>query len=105
MPTSQDDIIDRLISLLRERVPGVAEQPGLLDDVAAEVRAELGGQRVYVRRDLSAQRRRQARKVLAVFNGSNPYTTARELGVGVATVYRCIKQAGSMDEPADAQTP
>jgi len=85
------DLVDRIISLLCDLQPAWRENPKVLRQAEAAVRAELGGHRHYVRMDPHAA---LAREVLMRFNGTNVSEVARQLGVGRATVYRVIRQAG-----------
>lgn len=86
------DLVDRIISMLCELQPEWRENPTALLQAEKAVRAELGGLRRYVRTNPQAT---LAREVLMRFNGTNVSQVARELGIGRATVYRVIRQAGS----------
>jgi Mor family transcriptional regulator len=85
------DLVDRIIMMLCEMRPEWRRDPKALQEAEAAVRAELGGQRHYVR---APQQPDVAREILLRFNGRNVSEVARRLGIGRATVYRVIRQAG-----------
>lgn len=58
------------------------------------VRAEFRGEECYIAGRPATARQQTVAQVLALFNGRNASEVARRLGIGRATVYRIIKQAG-----------
>lgn len=85
------DMVDRIFKYLEENAPELAPLLGQLQD---EVRAEFQGIEIYIPRRSMARRKQLTVEVLALFNGRNASEVARKLGLGRATVYRIIKQAG-----------
>jgi transcriptional regulator of acetoin/glycerol metabolism len=90
MVRSDPDLVDRIFDYAVKLMPEIAAKS---EAIKQALRDEFAGERVYIRKrgDVDPI----ARNVLRVFNGRNATETARELGVGRATVYRKIKQAGS----------
>lgn len=83
------DLVDRIFEYLLKEFPQIAVLQ--LETTKRAVREEFAGQEAYVQ---ARPRERVAAQVLALFNGRNASEVARRLGIGRATVYRCIKQAG-----------
>lgn len=113
-PIVDPDIVDRIFDLLRDHpeMPDLA--PTVLSEVKATIRSEFRGERIYIAGNPDAAREQQERAaaVLGLFNGRNASELARTLGIGRATVYRYLKQAGRRPagavcfkvEPADRLT-
>lgn len=90
-PVVDPDIVDRLFEFLRDH-PHLPDFP---PDVLAEIKADLRSEfRDEVRRTSPQERQQRVHQVLALFNGRNATEVARSLGIGRATVYRYLKQAG-----------
>lgn len=88
-PDLVDRIFDYVVALLPELGPRHVE-------VKLAVRAEFAGDRAYVlRRDRNGSHP-LARQVLSLFNGRNATEVARELHISRATVYRVLKQPGTL---------
>jgi Mor family transcriptional regulator len=85
------DLVEAVVTFLIEMCPEVA---GRQEQLKAEIRAEFSGMQTYIPRRSTEQRRRTTEQVLAIYNGRNATEIARRLGLGRATVYRIIKQAG-----------
>jgi Mor family transcriptional regulator len=85
------DLVDAIFQYLGEEFPQLAPRLVLLEE---EVRQEFRGIEIYIPRRSSARRRQLTEEVLSLFNGRNASEIARKLGLGRATVYRIIKQAG-----------
>lgn len=86
------DLVDAIFKYLSDAFPELASQLVVLED---EVREEFQGIEIYIPRRSTARRKELAANVLKLFNGRNATEVARKLGVGRATVYRIIKQAGT----------
>lgn len=65
-----------------------------VDHIKTAVRAEFRGEMFYVASRPETERQRIVAQTLALFNGRNATEVARRLGIGRATVYRYLKQAG-----------
>lgn len=89
-PRTEPDLVDRVLEYLAKELQVPAER---LRRAENALRAELGGDRHYIRRTSKADRDLAVR-ILALFNGRNATEVARQLGIGKTTVYRLIKQAG-----------
>lgn len=88
----QADVLDRFVAQLYETVPDLDPRDRKrIKGFVAKLRQEFGGDRVYVRKDVTVVRRERA---LELFNGRNASEVARELGVSRATVYRLLKTPG-----------
>lgn len=85
------DLVEAVVTFIIEMCPEVS---GRKEQLQAEIRAEFSGIQTYIPRRSLEQRRRTAEQVLAIYNGRNATEVARKLGLGRATVYRIIKQAG-----------
>jgi len=85
------DIVDHMLAYLQRHNLITAEKD--LREAEKAIRQQWGGTQPYVRA-VPADRQAKAAKVLALFNGRNASTIARELGIGRSTVYRIIKQPG-----------
>jgi len=101
---TEPDLVDRIFDYILSdptlaaamaRVsPGSQGHAGLAK-LKTAVRQEFSGERVRISRrpnDVHLQ-------VLALFNGRNATEVARRLGVSRATVYRVIKQPGTVRNP------
>jgi transcriptional regulator of acetoin/glycerol metabolism len=87
---SEPDLVDRIFDYALKLRPDIAAKADELEAAKDAVRHEFAGERAYIRR----RPRNLADRVLAIFNGRNATETARELGIGRATVYRKLKQPG-----------
>ena len=85
------DLVDRIFEYLIDQMPQLAGDAASLRRAKAAVRAEFAGEETYIQKRSSKE---LAGEVLHLFNGRNATEVARKLGVGRATVYRYIKQAG-----------
>jgi Mor family transcriptional regulator len=85
------DLVDAIFQYLGDEFPQLAPRLVLLKE---EVRHEFSGIEIYIPRRSTARRRQLSEEVLSLFNGRNATEVARKLGLGRATVYRIIKQAG-----------
>jgi DNA invertase Pin-like site-specific DNA recombinase len=85
------DLVEMVVGFIIEMCP---ELHARQEQLKAEIRTEFSGLITYIPRRSIEQRRRTAEQVLTMFNGRNATEVARKLGVGRATVYRIIKQAG-----------
>lgn len=86
------DLVDAIFQYLGEEFPQLSARLGVLKE---EVRHEFSGIEIYIPRRSAARREQLTREVLTLFNGRNASEVARKLGLGRATVYRIIKQAGT----------
>jgi DNA-binding NtrC family response regulator len=86
------DLVDRIFDYAVKLMPEIAAHRVAIVNA---LRDEFAGSKAYVRKrgDVDPV----AVKVLSIFNGRNATETARELGIGRATVYRKIKQPGRKD--------
>jgi transcriptional regulator of acetoin/glycerol metabolism len=88
------DLVDRMFEYILELLPELA---GRADQVKAAVRDEFQGEEVYIakrtKRDTERDREEARKRVLALYNGRNATTVARQLGIGRTTVFRLLKQA------------
>lgn len=89
------DLVDRIFEFIGAQFP---EMGPLLPDLKEATRAEFSGQEFYIPKRGRTDRQQQVASVLALFNGRNATAMARELGIGRATVYRVLKQAGYQAE-------
>lgn len=85
------DLVDAIFAYLDEEFPQLASR---LTALKEEVRQEFSGIEIYIPRRSAARRKELTTTVLTLFNGRNATEIARKLGLGRATVYRIIKQAG-----------
>lgn len=83
------DLVTAIFDVLIENNPELAEKR---EEGEAAVRHRLGGLRgtVLAKPDSDTM----ATRVLSLFNGRNAREVARKLGIGRASVYRYLKQAG-----------
>jgi Mor family transcriptional regulator len=88
------DLVDRIFDYLVEVVPVMRDHA---EELKAEVRAEFGGGLHYVQADAKLRQSQRMQDILRLFNGRNPTEVARALGISRPTVYRYLKQAGSME--------
>ncbi|MGG7604642.1 Mor transcription activator family protein [Massilia sp. BKSP1R2A-1] len=86
------DLVDAIFAFIETEFPDMASRTAVLKE---EVRREFSGIEIYIPRRSVAERERITAEVLRVFDGRNAVEVARRLGIGRATVYRIIKQAGS----------
>jgi DNA invertase Pin-like site-specific DNA recombinase len=84
------DLVTAIFDVLTQTHP---ELQAIRQDGEQAVRQRLAGMRgtVTIRPDSDTT----ARRVLALFNGRNARTVARQLGISRATVYRLLKQPGA----------
>lgn len=94
----EPDFVDRLLDLLCEQKPELSDDKPRLKRAICQ---HFGGDRYYVAARTPQQDSDDtARAVLALFNGRNAREVARKLGIGRASVYRYLKQAGPKHPPA-----
>lgn len=86
------DLVDRIFEYLLAEFPHLAG-PRFAQAKRA-VRSEFNGERVRIGSPKPRDRADLVEATLAHFNGRNASEVARRLGIGRATVYRLIKQAG-----------
>jgi transcriptional regulator of acetoin/glycerol metabolism len=93
----EPDIVDRIFDYISTLMPDIVPRA---EEVKAAVREEFAGQHAWVNKKSWREHDRQqlARKVLSMFNGRSATEVARRLGIGRATVYRILKQAGGPKE-------
>lgn len=83
-----DDLIRDLIKIVQHAMGGNSFTDNLAEQVEMQIRADYGGQAVYIaKRDSDA--RREA--VLRDFNGANRAEVCRKHGIGKAQFYRYLK--------------
>jgi Mor family transcriptional regulator len=85
------DLVDRLFQAILEQFPEIG---GRVVQVKQDLRKQYGGSEHYVRKTDVQTKEQRAAELLRIFDGRNATETARILGIGRATVYRCIKQPG-----------
>lgn len=87
------DLVTAIFDVLIETNPELADKR---EEGEAAVRHRLGGLRgtVLAKPDSDTM----ATRVLSLFNGRNAREVARKLGIGRASVYRYLKQAGGASE-------
>ncbi|MGQ5525545.1 Mor transcription activator family protein [Chitinimonas sp. PSY-7] len=92
IPEIEPDLVDRVLQHL---VKEIRLTPDQIKATERAVRAELGGERAYIRRRPSRPdgSNDMAKQVMVLFNGRNAAEVARKLGIGRATVYRVLKRA------------
>lgn len=88
---AEPDLLDRIFDYAVKLMPELA---GKKEQIKRALRDEFAGERVYIKKRGADAPDTVAKQVLGVFNGRNASEVARELGIGRATVYRKIKQAG-----------
>ncbi|MGQ5525543.1 Mor transcription activator family protein [Chitinimonas sp. PSY-7] len=91
IPEIEPDLVDRVLHHL---VKEIQLSPDQIKATEHAVRAELGGERAYIRRRPSRPdgSNDMAKQVMTLFNGRNATEVARKLGIGRATVYRVLKR-------------
>lgn len=90
--STEPDIVDRIFEMLAPELESLQVTPEKTAAMREALRYELGGTREWIRKpDRSDE---IAAEVLRLFNGRNATEVARQLGIGRATVYRKLKQAG-----------
>ena len=101
---AEPDLVDRIFDYIlsdpalaaaMQRVSQSAPGPAGMAKLKTAVRQEFSGERVRISRrpnDVHLQ-------VLSLFNGRNATEVARRLGISRATVYRVIKQPGTVRSP------
>ena len=89
--SAEPDLVDRIFEYLLAEFPQLAGDAARVQKAQTAVRAEFAGEEVYIQKRSS---REISAEVLRLFNGRNATDVARRLGIGRATVYRYIKQAG-----------
>lgn len=87
---SQRDLVTAMFDLLEETHPEVIKPHRM--DLEADIRHYMKGARGTVLEKPDSETR--AKRVLSLFNGRNAREVARKLGIGRASVYRYLKQAG-----------
>ena len=95
-PNIEPDLVDRVLQHLGCKLTLTQDQ---LHTAERAVRAELGGERGYIRRRPSRPdgSNDMAKQVVALFNGRNAAEVARQLGIGRTTVYRVLKRTGKLN--------
>lgn len=94
-PDLVDRIFDYILSdpvLARAIEQSALAQKNTVPKLKAAVRAEFKGEECYIAGRPASARQEMVAKVLSLFNGRNASEVARQLGIGRATVYRCLKQ-------------
>jgi Mor family transcriptional regulator len=99
LQSSPPDLVDRIFdyilsdpTLARAIEQSALAQKNTVPKLKAAVRAEFKGEECYIAGRPASARQELVSKVLALFNGRNASEVARQLGIGRATVYRCLKQ-------------
>ena len=91
LTAQEPDLVDRIFEYLLAEFPQIA---GAQVAKAKEaVRAEFGGEEVYIPARGATERQRVVAEVLSLFNGRNATEIARRLGISRASVYRFLKQS------------
>lgn len=88
---AEPDLIEAMVAYVISVEPALQAKRA---EITADLRAEFGGQRVYLSARPQTDREKRVRNILSLFNGRNATEVARRLGVSRATVYRTIKQPG-----------
>jgi len=78
---------------------GQQDPASILQNIKDATRAEFGGERAYIRKNLSGPAKKKVKtaadigqRVMALFNGRNATEVARRLQIGRATVYRHLRK-------------
>jgi Mor family transcriptional regulator len=88
-PIQEPDLVDAILDWIVSRHPDMKEKaPSLM----ADIRADWGASRHYVRAGSQTERQRRISQALSLFNGRNATEVARPVGVSRGTVYRIVKQ-------------
>ncbi len=85
---TEPDLVDRVWDYLLRNLPEIKPRETA---IKAELRAEFGGQEVYVRKERAASISAEIGKI---YNGRNATEVARRLGISRVSVWRHLKQAG-----------
>lgn len=88
---AEPDLVDRIFDYLLAEFPALSADGSSLRNARAAVRAEFGGEEVYIPKKNNHE---LAGDVLRLFNGRNADEVARRLGISRRTVYRYLKQPG-----------
>lgn len=91
LTAQEPDLVDRIFDYLLAEFPQIAGER--IDSAKAAVRAEFGGEDVYIPARGATERQRLVAEVLSLFNGRNASEIARRLGISRASVYRFLKQS------------
>lgn len=93
-PTITDpDLVDRIFEYILAELPELRER---VEALKPDVRAEFRGEDCYIPSIAATERQARVQQVLALFNGRNVTEVARRLQISPATVYRIIKQPGTV---------
>lgn len=104
---AEPDLVDRIFDyILSDPVLAQAieksamAQKNTVPKLKAAVRAEFKGEECYIAGRPASARQELVVKVLSLFNGRNASEVARQLNIGRATVYRCLKQPAPEIKPS-----
>lgn len=103
---SEPDLVDRIFEMIEREAPHLTSGMGAanLAQLKSAARHEFAGETCYIAKKSPQERQQELQNVLSFFNGRNATQTARELGIGRATVYRTLKQA-RLDKAANDAAP
>lgn len=90
---AEPDLVDRIFEYILSELPEIAQSVQKHKDA---VRAEFAGEECYVASRPATARQQTVNQVLALFDGRNATEVARRLKIGRTTVYRILKQPGSV---------
>lgn len=91
LTAKEPDLVDRIFDYLLAEFPQLGGAQ--IDKAKGAVRAEFGGEDVYIPARGAIERQRLVAEVLSLFNGRNATEIARRLGISRASVYRFLKQS------------
>lgn len=92
---AEPDLVDRIFDyIFSDPALAVAIEKASVSKIKTMVRAEFKGEMFYVAGRPVTERQKIVAQTLALFDGRNATEVARRLGIGRATVYRYLKQAG-----------
>ena len=96
---AEPDLVDRIFDYIfsdpdPDPALAVAIEKASVSKIKTMVRAEFKGEMFYVAGRPVTERQKIVAQTLALFDGRNATEVARRLGIGRATVYRYLKQAG-----------
>lgn len=104
---AEPDLVDRIFdyilsdpTLARAIEQSALAQKNTVPKLKAAVRAEFKGEECYIAGRPASARQELVAQVLSLFNGRNASEVARQLNIGRATVYRCLKQPASEIKPS-----
>lgn len=87
------DLVDRIFDYILQELPSLKPR---MAEMKAEVRAEFQGEECYIPMRGATDRQQRVQQVLALFNGRNASDVARRLQISRSTVYRLLKQPGTV---------